>query len=170
MNFSCPRTVTVHSYVLTCCALHASKYAPSYSHSSWYWAAVRRVICWPALSSYGQLINSSKTRCWDDVSFQIQNSFHYRFRIVLGRRYRWDLVSLWAFLCQMLCIFAVFERQVNKCSPVATTSQPSTLRVAPRLSRAVTVSQPQLNSPQHNLILTQLCWAVSYTHLTLPTT
>ena len=35
---------------------------------------------------------------------------------------------------------AVFERQVNKCSPVATTSQPSTLRVAPRLSRAVTKS------------------------------
>ena len=43
-----------------------------------------------------------------------------------------------AFLCQMLCIFAVFERQKNKCSPVATTSQPSTLRVAPSLSRAVT--------------------------------
>ena len=43
-----------------------------------------------------------------------------------------------SFLCQMLCIFAVFERQVNKCSPVATTTQPSTLRVAPRLSRAVT--------------------------------
>ena len=43
-----------------------------------------------------------------------------------------------SFLCQMLCIFAVFERQVNKCSPVATTSPPSTLRVAPRLSRAVT--------------------------------
>ena len=131
------KIVTVHSYVLTCCALHASKYAPSYSHSSWYWAAVRRVICWLALSSYGQLINSSKTRCWNVPSFQIQDSSHYRFRIVLGRRYRWDLVSSKLFM-SMLCIFAVFERRENKYSPVATTSQPCTLRVAPSLSRAVT--------------------------------
>ena len=53
----------------------------------------------------------------------------------------------------MLCIFAVFERQVNKCSPVATTSQPSTLRVAPRLSRAVTVQtlalRGELLAPVH---------------------
>ena len=52
----------------------------------------------------------------------------------------------------MLCIFAVFERQ-NKCSPVATTSQPSTLRVAPRLSRAVTVQtlalRGELLAPVH---------------------
>ena len=33
---------------------------------------------------------------------------------------------------------AVFERQKNKCSPVATTSPPSTLREAPSLSWAVT--------------------------------
>ena len=73
MNFSCPRTVTVHSYVLSCCALHASKYAPSYAHSSWYWAAVRRVICWPALSSYGQLINSSR--------LGVEMMFRFRFKI-----------------------------------------------------------------------------------------
>ena len=73
MNFSCPRTVSVHSYVLSCCALHASKYAPSYAHSSWYWAAVRRVICWPALSSYGQLINSSR--------LGVEMMFRFRFKI-----------------------------------------------------------------------------------------
>ena len=56
----------------------------------------------------------------------------------------------------MLCIFAVFERQVNKCSPVATTSQPSTLRVAPRLSRAVTdiaiVTECQISPTHHELL------------------
>ena len=62
------------SFIRTlCCALHASKYAPSYNHSSWYWAAVRRVICWPALSSYGQLINSSR--------LGVEMMFRFRFKI-----------------------------------------------------------------------------------------
>ena len=68
---------------------------------------------------------SSKTWCWNVVSFQIQNSFYIRCRIVLGWRDRWDLVSYWVFDVNA-CIFAVFERQFNKCSPVATTSSPST--------------------------------------------
>ena len=42
-----------------------------------------------------------------------------------------------SFLCQMLCILAVFERQ-NKCSPVATTSTPKYSSSAPSFSRAVT--------------------------------
>ena len=49
-----------------------------------------------------------------------------------------EISSLVSFFMSMLCIFAVFERRENKYSPVATTSQPCTLRVAPSLSRAVT--------------------------------
>ena len=50
-----------------------------------------------------------------------------------------EISSLVSFFMSMLCLFAVFERRENKYSPVATTSQPCTLRVAPSLSRAVTV-------------------------------
>ena len=121
-----------------CCALYASKYAPSYSHSSWYWAAVRRVICWLALSSYGQFINSSKTRCEMMFRFRFKIHFIIVFVLCLGGGIG-EISSLCgSFLCQMLCIFAVFERQVNKCTPVATTSRPKYFRLAPRFSRAVT--------------------------------
>ena len=50
---------------------------------------------------------------------------------------------------------AVFERQVNKCSPVATTSQPSTLRVAPRLSRAVTDTEETVCTDTGQLLVLQ---------------
>ena len=64
-----------------------------------------------------------------------------------------EISSLVSFFMSMLCIFAVFERRENKYSPVATTSQPSTLRVAPSLSRAVTVQtlalRGELLAPVH---------------------
>ena len=58
---------------------------------------------------------------------------------------------------------AVFERQVNKCSPVATTSSPSTLRLAPRFSRAVTPFGQSIECSRPHT----LCFSYEYYSLTL---
>ena len=92
---------SIRSY--SCCALHASKYAQS--HSSCYWAAVRRATYWPTLSSYGQTIIPLRLGVELWILSDFQDSFHYRRRIVLGWRYRWDLVSSESFLCKWYVVY-----------------------------------------------------------------
>ena len=63
----------------SCCALHASKYAQS--HSSCYWAAVRRATYWPTLSSNGQFI--IPLRLGVEMWFRFRFKIHFITAVVL---------------------------------------------------------------------------------------
>ena len=139
MKFSCPRTVTVHSYVL---------YVALFMRANMLLATTIYLVvlgcrkgvsfvCRPYLRTDSSLV---------PLRLGVEMCLRFRFKIRLIIAFVLCLVGgigeissqFESFLCQMLCILAVFERQ-NKCSPVATTSTPKYSSPAPRFSRAVTI-------------------------------
>jgi len=140
MKFSCPRTVTVHSYVL---------YVALFMRANMLLATTIYLVvlgcrkgvsfvCRPYLRTDSSLVNSSRVGVEMCLRFRFKIRLIIAFVVCLGGGIGEISSQCRSFLCQMLCILAVFERQ-NKCSPVATTSTPKYSSPAPRFSRAVTV-------------------------------
>ena len=137
MNFLCPGIVSVHTFVL----MLRSSCEQICSEPFFVLLGCRKACHLLADPIFERTVHySSKTWCWNLDSFQIFK-IHFITAVVLCLGGGIGEISSHIESFDVNArIFAVFERQWNKCSPVATTSSPSLYALLRDPLEAVTLS------------------------------